>query len=302
LAIYGGFMLALAFALALALAGDRTEVVQLAGILAGASLVAALGAWDDRRPLSPAVKVAGELLAGGILVAADVRVSLLTGRLADPAGPVLDILLTLLWVLAVTNAANLLDNMDGALAGVTAVAAAALALLAHGSGQLLVAPLAAALCGASLGFLYHNRSPAHIFMGDAGSLFVGFVLAALGIKLRFPGQPPSATWMVPLLVMAVLLFDTLLVSLSRLRRGLNPLTAGGKDHLAHRLVAAGATPREAVQLLWLMGAASSALALFVSRLAGRDPWAVRLCLGAVVVAGVWGLWRLEWHPEARRGL
>ena len=300
--LLGGLAIYAAVILVMAGAAGRTEIRELAGILGGASLVALLGAWDDRRPLSPYAKLAGEAVAAGVLIASGVQVSLLGQRLGGSLGTAADLALTLLWVVALTNAANLLDNMDGALAGVTLVAASAIALLAQGCGQLLVAPLAAALAGACLGFLAYNRSPASIFMGDAGSLFLGFVLAALGIKLRFPGQSPAASWMVPVLALAIPLFDTLLVVLSRLRRGLNPLKHGGKDHLAHRLVAGGASPREAVQTLWLLGCAAAALALYVGRLDRGDSGPAWLALAAAGAAMLWGLWELEWRPAARRRL
>ncbi len=162
-------------------------------------------------------------------------------------------LLTLLWVVGLTNALNLLDNMDGLSGGVGAVAAAFFLLLAALSGQYLVGAMAAAILGACLGFLLYNFNPASIFMGDTGSLFLGFVLAALGIKMRFPTREPWVTWMIPLLVLAVPLLDTTLVFVSRLRRGQNPLTTPGKDHLSHRLVNAGWSRREAVLLLYLTG-------------------------------------------------
>ena len=300
--LLGGLAIYAAVMLVTAGTAGRTEVRELAGILGGASLVALLGAWDDSRPLSPYAKLAGEAVAAGGLLLAGVQVTLLGQRLGGGLGAAADLALTLLWVVALTNAANLLDNMDGALAGVTLVAATAIALLAQGSGQLLVAPLAAALAGACLGFLAFNRSPASIFMGDAGSLFLGFLLAALGIKLRFPGQSPSASWMVPVLVLGVPLFDTLLVVVSRLRRGLNPLKHGGKDHLAHRLVARGASPREAVQALWLLGCAAAALGLYVGRLDRGDAVPAWLALALALAAMLWGLWELEGRPDAKRRL
>lgn len=299
--LLGGLAIYVAVLLVTAFAAGRTELRELAGILGGASLVALLGAWDDRWPLSPYAKLLGEVLAAVLLAAAGVKVQLL-GPALGPAWAWADLALTLLWVVALTNAANLLDNMDGALAGITLVAAAAFALLAQGSGQLLVAPLAAALAGACLGFLAYNRSPATIFMGDAGSLFLGFLLAALGIKLRFPGQTPAASWMVPVLVLALPLFDTLLVVISRLRRGLNPLKHGGTDHLAHRLVARGASAREAVQELWLMAVGAGALGLYVGRLGRGDTTGAWLAMAGTLGAMLWGLWELEFRPGAKRSL
>ncbi len=296
LAIYGAVMLALA------LMSSSEAWGQLAGMLGGASLVALLGLIDDRRPLSPALKLGVEALAASALLASGVQVQLLGGpALSLPAGPVglWDALLTILWVVAVTNAANLLDNMDGMLSGVAAIAALGFMLLAVGSGQYLVAPLAAALAGASLGFLVYNHNPASIFMGDGGSLFLGFLLAALGIKLRFPGLPTEQSWMLPALVLALPLFDTCLVMLSRMRRGVNPLTTGGKDHLSHRLVARGASEREAALWVWLLAAGASALAIYVRHATRPEAW---LALAIVLAAVLWGLWQLEFRPDAVRML
>ena len=154
----------------------------------------------------------------------------------------LNIAATLVWVVGITNAMNLLDNMDGLSGGIAAIAALFFLLFAAMSKQYLVGALAAALVGACVGFLFYNLNPASIFMGDTGSLFLGFTLAAVGIKLRFPDNSAFVTWMVPVLVLAVPIFDTTLVIISRLRRGLNPLTTPGKDHLSHRLARAHRQP------------------------------------------------------------
>jgi UDP-GlcNAc:undecaprenyl-phosphate GlcNAc-1-phosphate transferase len=286
--LLGGVAIYVAVMVALVLFGNRREVAQLAGILLGATLVSFVGLWDDHRPLRPRQKLLGQLGATAILIVAGVQVQLTTS-------PAVDLLLTALWVLAVTNALNFMDNMDGISSGVAAIAAASFLLLAVSNDQRLVAPLAAALLGACLGFLIYNFNPASIFMGDGGSLFLGFALAALAIKLRFPGQPTSVTWMVPLLVLAVPLFDLGLVLLSRLRRRVNPFTTGGQDHLTHRLVAGGFTHREAALLVYLLGCAAGALALFVSQADLAEAW---LVLAAVIGLGLWGIWRLEWQPPA----
>src|SRR5690606_19600324 len=122
-----------------------------------------------------------------------------------------------------------------------------------------------ALVGACLGFLFYNLNPASIFMGDTGSLFLGFTLAAVGIKLRFPENSVFVTWMVPPLVLAVPIFDTSLVILSRLRRGLNPLTTPGKDHLSHRLARLTGSRREAVLMCYLFAFIAGVVATFVTQ-------------------------------------
>jgi UDP-GlcNAc:undecaprenyl-phosphate GlcNAc-1-phosphate transferase len=141
-----------------------------------------------------------------------------------------------------------------------------------------------------LGFLIYNFNPAKIFMGDSGALFLGFVLAAVGIKLRFPGRPDSITWMIPPLVLGVPVFDTTLVFISRLRRGMNPVTNPGKDHTSHRLLALGFTQREAVLTLYLASGALGVLAMFVSQATFFEAYAI---LAAVFVCGIIGIVKME---------
>ncbi len=275
IAIYAGVMAALIFY------HDRQEIVQVAGIVVGATWVSLTGVWDDRSGLGASAKLLAQVVAAAILIASGIQVKL-------PVPAWLNLLLTVTWVVGITNAFNLLDNMDGLSSGVAAVAAAYFLLLAALSGQYLVGSFAAALLGASLGFWVYNFNPARIFMGDAGSLFLGFLMAVLGIKLRFPTNVPWVTWMVPILVLGVPIFDTTLVFVSRLRRGKNPLTTPGKDHVSHRLVQLGWTRREAVLLLYLVGCALGGVAIFVSVATVRAAYAIATCVGlAALVALVW---------------
>ena len=285
--LLGGVAIYLAFIVALVLLGDRFYVHQVAGIILGATLVSFLGLWDDRRGLSPWIKLVGQLLAAGVLVLTGVRISVLPWAW-------LNIAVTLLWVVGITNAMNLLDNMDGLSGGIAAIAAAFFLLFAAMSKQYLVGALAAALLGACAGFLFYNLNPASIFMGDTGSLFLGFTLAAVGIKLRFPDNSAFVTWMVPVLVLAVPIFDTTLVIISRLRRGLNPLTTPGKDHLSHRLARLVGSQREAVLICYLLGGASGVIATFVTQASVSEGYAV----GAMMaLAGVYGIWWFEKYTQ-----
>ncbi len=281
--LLGGAAIYAAFLVALLIFGDRFRLPQLVSILLGASLVSFLGIWDDSHGLRPLLKLLGQVAAALILVAAGVQVEIF-------AWPVLNYALTVVWVVGITNAMNLLDNMDGLSGGVAAVAAAFFLVLAGSSGQVLVASLAAALLGACLGFLRYNFNPASIFMGDTGSLFLGFLLAAVGIKLRFEGRLLAVTWMIPILVLGVPIFDTTLVTISRLRRGLNPLTTPGKDHVSHRLVALGLTHREAVLTLYLVCGALGIAALFLLQASPGEAYALA---GAVAVLALAALVRLE---------
>lgn len=254
--LMGGVAIYLAFILSLVLLGDRFYVREVVGIFLGATLCSLTGLWDDRKPLRPLAKLGVQVVAAAILIASGVRV-----QLRVPLG--VNLGLSLLWIVGITNAMNLLDNMDGLAAGVGVTASAFFLLFAAMNRQYLVGALAASLLGACVGFLLYNVNPASIFMGDSGSQFLGFMLAAVGIKLRFPANVNFVTWMVPVLVLGLPIFDTTLVFISRLRRGLNPLTTPGKDHLSHRLVKLGYTQREAVLIIHLICCAFGVIATYV---------------------------------------
>ena len=176
----------------------------------------------------------------------------------------IDAVLTVFVLVAAVNSINLLDNMDGLSAGIAAIAAGFFFILAAMNGQTLVAGLSVALSGCALGFLRTNFHPARIYMGDAGSLFIGFVLAVLGIKLRFVDAPQQIAFMVPVLVLGVAILDTTLVTVTRVKYGLNPFS-GGRDHISHRLVFIGISVRSAVLLVYLAGVALGWLAIVMSR-------------------------------------
>lgn len=282
----GGLAIYLAVLVAAIALGERFNFAQFGSIIVGATAVSFLGLVDDRWGVRPTVKLLGQVLAALLLWATGVRV----GTFGQP---VLDFFLTVLWVVYITNALNLLDNMDGLAGGVAAIAAAHFALMCSFSGQYLVGALSIAVLAACLGFLFYNLNPASIFMGDSGALFLGFMLAAVGIKLRFPENVTFVTWMVPVLVMGLPIFDTALVTVSRLRRGLNPLTTPGKDHVSHRLVNAGLSPREAVLVLYVVSFVLGLLALFVTRASVVEGYIVG---GATALAGLFALWRLERPP------
>ncbi len=285
--LIGGVAIYLAFIVSLILLGDRTYVQEVVAIFAGASLCSLVGLWDDRVGLAPLFKLGVQVLAAGILLVSGVRTQLPWLGPLNPA-------VTLLWIVGVTNAINLLDNMDGLAGGVGAVAAAFFLLLAAMHGQYLVGALAAGLLGAAVGFLVYNVNPASVFMGDSGSLFLGFMLAAVGIKLRFPGQPTTITWMIPLIVLGLPIFDTSLVFLSRLRRGLNPLTTPGTDHTSHRLVQMGYSRREAVLTLYLVGCALGVLAMYLTQSSATEA----LVVGVLVL--ITGLFAIYWLERRRQ--
>lgn len=277
LAIYGAVLLSIAVF-------GRHYLEELAGILVGASLMALAGLVDDGVQLSTPLKAALQLVIVTGVMLAGVRVQL------EWLPPAVNVALTLVWLLGITNAVNLLDNMDGLCGGVSAVVAAFLAVIASMNGQYMVAALAAAVLGACTGFLFFNTRPATVFMGDSGSLFLGFLLAVLGIKLRFPERSNVVTWMVPVLIMGVPIFDTTLVVCSRLRRRVNPFTTAGKDHVSHRLVARGRSPLEAVLTLYLASSLCGLLAIFVTQASVAVAY---LVAAAVLLVGSSLLWGFE---------
>lgn len=287
--LLGGAAIVTASIATLLIFQDRFEFQQLASIMLGGAWVSLLGAYDDRWGLRPILKLGGQIIAAVALIVSGVKV-----QLAPPAADWINVAITLIWVVGLTNSLNLLDNMDGLSSGVAAVCAAFFVVMASFSGQIYVSALAAALLGAALGFLVYNFNPASIFMGDTGSLFLGFVLASIGIKLRFPANVPFVTWMVPVLVMGMPIFDTTLVFISRLRRGKNPLTTPGKDHVSHRLRDRGFTTREAVLLHYLASGMFGMCALLVTQSNIVEGYIIG---GAVAAAGVYGLWRFEFKKR-----
>ncbi len=284
--LMGGIAIYVAFIAALVLWGERSYVNEVVGISVGATLVSIVGALDDSRGMGSYLKLLFQVAAATVLILSGVQVRLFHG--------ILDIALTLLWVVGITNAFNLLDNMDGLSSGVATIAAAFFTLLAAMSDQYLVGTLAAALCGACLGFLVYNWNPARVFMGDTGSLFLGFLLAAVGIKLRFPANSASITWMIPILVLALPLFDTSLVFFSRLRRGRNPLTTPGKDHVSHRLARRTGSQREAVLLCYLITGGTGLASIFLTQANLQEALVVG---STALLLALFALWKLEFQQN-----
>ncbi|MBN1203275.1 MAG: undecaprenyl/decaprenyl-phosphate alpha-N-acetylglucosaminyl 1-phosphate transferase [Anaerolineae bacterium] len=240
LAIYGALVLALVFF------SPPFYLVEFGAILSGATWLMLVGFVDDRHGMRPWVKMSGQATAGIVLILAGIHVRIF-------ASDILNYSFTLLWVIGITNAMNFQDNMDGLAAGITAVASTFFFVMAVQQELSLVSSLAAALAGASVGFLLYNFNPASTFMGDMGSMPLGFLLAVLAIKLDFnvPAERQVITWMVPVVVLGLPIFDTALVVFTRLRERRSPML-GGKDHTSHRLVRLGLSQRAAVLFLYIV--------------------------------------------------
>jgi len=245
------------------------------GVVLGLALVFSLmGLIDDLKGLSPWLRFSiGLVLAVG-LVSYGVR-------LDSALPPWLDFVVSVVWILGITNAFNLLDNIDGLAAGTAAVASAAFFFIAVINDQQYSALLAIGLAGAMLGFLRSNFHPATIYMGDAGSLFIGFMMAYLGLKMR-TSVTEIPQLFAPVVVLGVAVLDTTLVVVSRVRRGVSPFT-GGQDHLSHRFLRLGLSVRRSVTALLVASIALGVLAVGLSEApAGVGYW----LLAAIVASGV----------------
>ena len=275
---------------------------QIIGILAASTLLLVVGILDDRHLLHHQIKLFVAMpLAALTLVALGVKTHVGSALLPGPVGPFLDIGLTLFWVVGITAAYNIFDHMDGLASGVTAIASLFFTILALREGQVLVATLGAALLGGSLGFLLWNFNPAKIFMGDGGAMFLGFMVATLGLKLRLQDVPEATSWMIPVLLLIVPIFDTTLVSISRARRGLIPFASPGKDHTAHRLANAGLGQRGAVLVLYAVGGASGLLAVAACGLSVELSYVLALVVALAALTAVVTLERFPYERQCVHG-
>jgi len=290
-ALLGGVAIAL-----VALAGGW--LVDLSGqlrvlLLVGAG-VAVLGLTDDVVNLRPSTKLVVEIALASVLVYFGYRLHWFESL-------TLDALVTLLWVVGVTNAFNLLDNMDGLCAGIGIIAAGAFLVGALDAAQPLQAGYLAVLMGALCGFLVYNFSPASIFMGDTGSLFIGLTLSALALDAAGAGGGAGLLSIVgaPVLLLLIPIFDTTLVTVLRILSGRKP-SEGGRDHSSHRLVAIGLPERTAVMVLWTLAALGALIGIEL-RLAESGlglPAAVALVLAMMIFAVYLSRIRVYDHADA----
>jgi UDP-GlcNAc:undecaprenyl-phosphate GlcNAc-1-phosphate transferase len=276
----GGPVLAISLTVcytALGLPIDR-EVV---GILAGAALMVLWGIADDRLGLGPLQKLLGQLLATALLVYFGVEVRILRV-------PWLNLVLTALWVVGLTNAFNFVDSMDGLALGLAGIAAAFFMLVTIDSAQPILASLAAAVFGGTIGAYFFNAAPARMFLGDSGSQLLGFLLAAIGIAYTpaSAGLPQGVTWFTPILVLGVPIFDMALVVISRLRRH-QPIYRANRDHTFHRLIRIGLDGTRSVlamQLTAIMLGLVAFIALDANVLEANIMFGVIASLGVMVIA------------------
>ena len=271
LAIYAGFVAAVFVSM-----NFSKEII---GLLIGGTFIVIIGVIDDIYQISAKVKLLGQIVAAAILVLFGIQIEWLTypgsegyfymEHLAAP--------ITIMWVVSMTNALNLIDGLDGLAAGVSLIASVTVCLVAIQNGFYPVAILTAALCGSTVAFIKYNFSPASIFMGDAGSMFLGYMLAAISV-LGVVKSAAVIALFVPTIALGLPIIDTCFAILRRYSNG-KPIFQPDKGHLHHRLLALGLSQKQAVLLMYLISIALSASALIFT---GSNRLLGMIVIGVVV--------------------
>ena len=237
-----------------------------------------IGLWDDLKNLKPLPRFIAQTLAGLFTAV----VLILGNNFGNPTGSqIFDSIITVIWVVGICNSINFFDNLDGGAAGTVAISSIALAILALNGDQYLIAALSTVTAGATLGFLVWNKSPAKIYMGDAGALFLGVLLATLTVRFEPNAQTQIGSYLIPILLLAIPILDTTVAVLSRVRRHLSAFQ-GGQDHLSHRLIRAGLSRKQTAFWLWSFSAFFAGVAILIST--------TSTSLESYLVTGVGLLW------------
>ena len=234
---------------------------KLAGLTAGGIIIFVVGLIDDIKTLTPEKKLAGEILAALAVVLCGVRLDVFNPHI------ILSCTVTVVWILMMINAINFLDNMDGLSAGISLIAALGFFACVLPMHQTFVAVLLMVFAGSVAGFLYHNFSPARIYMGDAGALCCGYILATVSVLSTYyyaDNGPISSALAAPFVALSVPIFDIISVVYIRWRNG-ESIMRGDKRHFSHRLVQLGMTPRQAVEFIYLVGAVTALGAALLPR-------------------------------------
>ena len=229
-------------------------------VLGPAVVMGLVGLWDDLKSLNPLPRFIGQSIAGLVVAV----VLILNDNIGNPTGiTILDAAITVLWIVGICNSINFFDNLDGGAAGTVAIASISLTYLAITGDQYLIAALSIVVAGSTLGFLIWNRAPARIYMGDAGALFLGLLIATLTIRFKPSTDNSVSSFAIPILLLALPILDTTVAFFSRLRRKVSPFQ-GGKDHLSHRLVRYGLSRKVSAIILWLLSALYGFFAILIS--------------------------------------
>jgi UDP-GlcNAc:undecaprenyl-phosphate GlcNAc-1-phosphate transferase len=229
-------------------------------VLGPAVVMGLVGLWDDLKSLNPLPRFIGQSIAGLVIA----FTLILNDNIGNPTGiTILDAAVTVLWIVGICNSINFFDNLDGGAAGTVAITAISLTYLAITGDQYFIAALSIVVAGSTLGFLIWNKAPARIYMGDAGALFLGLLIATLTVRFKPSTDNLVSSFAVPVLLLAIPILDTTVAVFSRLRRKVSPFQ-GGKDHLSHRLVRAGLSRKLSAITLWGLTGLFSFFAVLIS--------------------------------------
>lgn len=275
-ALLGGVAIYVAFVVGIISEVGFTIDAKLISILIGSTFLLAVGLVDDKMGMMPEVKLLGQFLAAMIVIKSGVRMEFVGNYY-------LSVIVTYIWIVGITNSFNLLDNMNGLSAGIAVIAAVFFGIVMCAGGHLSVAVASFALAGAGLGFLQHNFPKAKIFMGDTGSLVLGFVLASLAVMGSWGTKFLTTSLAMPLLILAYPIFDTTLVTVMRLIEK-RSIFQGGRDHSSHRLALLGFKKKRAVLVIYSICAGLGLAALLMQKLPLREAVILIILVAAAMTA------------------
>jgi len=247
-------------------------------VLGPALLLGLIGLWDDLRNLSPLPRFIAQSIAG-IFTS---TILILTNSVGNPTGStIFDSIITIIWVVGICNSINFFDNLDGGAAGTVAISSIGLAYLSLLGDQYLIAALSIVTAGSTLGFLVWNKSPAKIYMGDAGALFLGVLLATLTVRFQPTTETQLGSLLTPIFLLAIPILDTSVAVISRMSKNISPFQ-GGQDHLSHRLIRSGLSRKQSAFLLWSLSGFFTILSIAITKFQQINDYFL-VCSGLIIL-------------------
>ena len=294
----GGLAIYLSFFAVLFLSHEMT--MQHIGLLTGGTVLVLVGIIDDKTDMPAKIKLLGQIFAACIVVAAGVRVEFMTNFRLGGVFPlyIFSVPFTVLWIVAITNAVNLIDGLDGLAAGTSIIAAATMAISGYATGQTEMASMALMLIGASLGFLKYNFHPAKIFMGDTGSMFLGYNLSVLAI-MGFTKSFTVLSLVTPILVLAIPILDTLFAIIRR-KMNNKPIFKPDKNHLHHCLLNYGFSHRNTVLIIYAVSAVLALCGLIMTYLNPAQGMCLLVVISVIIICGAMKLGVIGKHDSAKK--
>ena len=294
----GGLAIYLSFFAVLFLSHEMT--MQHIGLLTGGTVLVLVGIIDDKTDMPAKIKLLGQIFAACIVVAAGVRVEFMTNFILGGVFPlyIFSVPFTVLWIVAITNAVNLIDGLDGLAAGTSIIAATTMAISGYATGQTEMASMALILIGASLGFLKYNFHPAKIFMGDTGSMFLGYNLSVLAI-MGFTKSFTVLSLVTPILVLAIPILDTLFAIIRR-KMNNKPIFKPDKNHLHHCLLNYGFSHRNTVLIIYAVSAVLALCGLIMTYLNPAQGMCLLVVISVIIIYGAMKLGVIGKHDSAKK--